>query len=160
MSVTALVVNLVAAAALIVAIIKNPARTKQAIKVALRSLAGMAPMVLIIVVLIGMLMGFVPREFIGKAVGGESGFLGVLISAVFGAVMFIPSLLAFPLAESLLESGAALSSVAAFITSLTMIGMVSLPMEIKELGGKMTLLRNGLGFVFALLIALAMGVIL
>src|SRR6056297_2309976 len=112
MSTTALAVNGVALAALIAALIKNPGKTKQALKIALRSLAGMAPMVLIIIVLIGMLMGFVPREFIGKAVGGESGFLGILYSALFGAVMFIPALLAFPLAESLLESGAALSSVA------------------------------------------------
>jgi len=160
MRVTALVVNGFAAVALIVAFVKDCGKTKKAVKITLRSLAGMAPMVLMIIVLIGVLMGFVPRTFIERAVGGESGFLGILYSVLFGAVMFIPALLAFPLAESLLESGAALSSVAAFITSLTMIGMVSLPVEIKELGGKMTALRNGLGFFFALIIAVLMGVLL
>ena len=48
----------------------------------------------------------------------------------------------------------------AFITTLTMIGVVTLPLEIKELGKKMALLRNGLSFIIAIVIALIMGVIL
>ena len=74
--------------------------------------------------------------------------------------MFIPSLIAFPLAASLLEGGAAVGTVAGFIASLTMIGVVSLPVEVRELGVKMTALRNGLGFLFALAIAVVMGVLL
>jgi hypothetical protein len=41
-----------------------------------------------------------------------------------------------------------------------MVGLVTAPMEIKTLGRKFTLLRNGLGFISALVIAVIMGVIL
>ena len=51
-------------------------------------------------------------------------------------------------------------SVAAFITTLTMVGVVTLPLEIKEMGKKITILRNVFSFVFAIVIALIMGVIL
>ena len=74
--------------------------------------------------------------------------------------MHIPALLSFPLAASLLEEGASVSVVTAFIITLTMIGTITLPIEIKELGRELALLRNGISFVIAILIALVIGVIL
>ena len=53
-----------------------------------------------------------------------------------------------------------MSMLATFITTLTMIGMVTLPLEIKKLGKKFALLRNGLSFIIAIIIALIMGVLL
>jgi uncharacterized membrane protein YraQ (UPF0718 family) len=41
-----------------------------------------------------------------------------------------------------------------------MIGMITLPLEIKVLGKKMALLRNGFSFIAALLIAFIMGMLL
>ncbi|MDY0290564.1 MAG: permease, partial [Sphaerochaeta sp.] len=66
----------------------------------------------------------------------------------------------FPLAGSLLRSGATVMTISAFITTLVMVGVVTAPMEMKILGKNFTLLRNGLGVVAALVIALLMGVIL
>jgi len=43
---------------------------------------------------------------------------------------------------------------------LVMVGAVTAPMEIKELGTKFTLLRNGLGLIAAFAIAGIMGVVL
>ncbi len=83
-----------------------------------------------------------------------------MLVGVVGALMHIPALLSFPLAASLLYNGASISAVAAFITTLTMIGTITLPLEIKELGKKMAILRNGLSFVIAIIIALIMGAIL
>ena len=74
--------------------------------------------------------------------------------------MHIPSLLSFPLAASLLDKGAQVASVAVFITTLTMIGIVTLPLEIKIMGKKFALLRNGISFIMAILIALVMGAVI
>ncbi|NLB50375.1 MAG: permease, partial [Clostridiaceae bacterium] len=46
------------------------------------------------------------------------------------------------------------------LTTLTMVGIVTLPLEKKTFGVKFTVARNGLSFLFALLIALAMGVVM
>jgi uncharacterized membrane protein YraQ (UPF0718 family) len=160
MNAATITVNIIAFAALLWAIIKDWEKTKKALRVAVRSFVGMLPMVLTIIILIGVLLGFVTPRIIQNLLGEESGFLGILTASLVGAVMHIPALIAFPLASSLLEGGAAVGTVAGFIASLTMIGVVTFPVEVRELGVKMTVMRNGFGFLFALAIALLMGVIL
>lgn len=160
MNAATITVNIIAFAALLWAIIKDREKTKQALRVAVRSFVGMLPMVLTIIIFIGVLLGFVTPRIIQNLLGEESGFLGILTAALVGAVMHIPALVSFPLAASLLEGGAAVGTVAGFIASLTMIGVVTFPVELRELGVKMTVMRNGFGFLFALAIALLMGVIL
>ncbi|MFP4655583.1 MAG: permease [Methanohalobium sp.] len=100
-------------------------------------------MTLIIILLVGLLLGFIPPEQISRFVGEQSGLGGVLLVGIAGAVMHIPAILSFPLVASFLESGASVTAVAVFITTLTMIGTVTLPLEIKELGKEIAFLRNG-----------------
>ncbi len=160
MSTTAISINVIAFGSLIFALIKSSKKTKQALTLALKSFFRILPTVLIIIILIGLLLGFVPRSLISKVVGKQAGVLGIVVTAFLGAVLHIPSLISFPFAASLLSSGAAISSVAVFITTLTMIGVVTLPLEIKELGKKMAFLRNGISFVIAIIIGVIMGAIL
>ena len=160
MNAATITVNGIALAALLWALIADRGKTKQVLRVAVRSFVGMLPMVLTIIILIGVLLGFVTPRIIQNLLGEESGFFGILTAALIGAVMHIPSLISFPLAASLLEGGAAVGTVAGFIASLTMIGVVTFPVEVRELGAKMTIMRNGFGFLFAITIALVMGVLL
>lgn len=160
MNTTAIMINVFAFACLFVSFFKNKEKTNQSLKVATKSFFRVLPMVFIIIIFIGLLLGFIPQNQISKIVGEQAGFLGVLVVALFGAILHIPSLISFPLAASLLERGASVTSVAVFITTLTMIGVVTLPMEIKELGKKMAILRNGISFCVAIIIALIIGAIL
>jgi len=141
---TVVIVNSFAFLCLIFALLKDSKRTREALAVALRSFLRILPAIFTIVIFIGLLMGFVPRETISQVVGKEAGLMGMPIVASLGAVLHIPSLISFPLAASLLERGASVTSVAVFVTTLTMIGMVTLPLEMKELGRKAaSLLRKG-----------------
>jgi len=160
MNPTIIIINLCALGCLILAFTKDRAKTKQSVKVAVKSFFRILPTVLIIIIFIGLLLGFVPPSEISKVIGEQSGFSGVLLIALLGAILHIQAFISFPLAGALLKSGAAISAVAAFITTLTMVGMVTLPLEIKELGKKIALLRNGISFIIAIVIALIMGVIL
>jgi uncharacterized membrane protein YraQ (UPF0718 family) len=157
---TVVFINIFAVCCLIVSFFKDSEKTKQSLLVALKSFLRILPTVLIIIFFIGFLLGFVPPSEISKIIGEQSGFGGVLLVALLGALSHIPALISFPLAASLLESGASITAVAVFITTLTMIGIVTLPLEIKELGKKMALLRNGMSFIIATIIALIMGSIL
>ena len=160
MTVTAIIINVIALAGLLMAFFKDQRKTMQSLKMAGKSFMRIVPMVLIIAVAIGLLLGFVSPTQISRLAGEQSGVLGVLLIAAVGALMHIPALISFPLAASLLESGASITVVVAFITTLTMIGTATLPLEIKELGKKMALLRNGISFVIAIIIAIIMGAIL
>jgi len=65
----------------------------------------------------------------------------------------IPGFIAFPTAALLLENGAGYMQIAAFISSLMMVGIVTLPMEFKYFGKKISIVRNILAFLFSFLVA-------
>jgi len=145
---------------LVISIIKSKEKSKRAFKVAGKALIKTAPSLLTVLGIVGLTLGILTPETISKLVGSEAGYLATIMAAVLGAITLIPSLVAFPLAGSLLRSGATIMTISAFITTLVMVGIVTAPMEIETLGKKFTLLRNSLGFLAALIIAGIMGVIL
>ena len=157
---TVITINLIAVTWLIFSLAKSRSKTKKVLIIALKTFLRILPIIIIIVVFIGFLLGFLPPESISKIIGEQTGILGVLVTAVLGSVLFIPALIAFPLAASLLNGGASIMSAAAFITTLTMVGVVTLPLELREMGKKITILRNIFSFVFAVIIALIMGAVL
>lgn len=160
MSWTAVGINSLALLCLAVSLIKSREKTGWALKVAFNALKRLGPSVLAIIAVIGIIVGFVPPRWVASVIGGERGAAGVLIGAALGAVLFIPGLIAFPLARSVLDMGAGVTAIAAFVTTLTMIGFVFLPLEVKELGKRFALVRNGLSFAAALIIAALMGLVL
>jgi len=93
-------------------------------------------------------------------IGSESGWFGVIIASVIGAITLIPGFIAFPLAAALLKSGAGYMQIAAFISTLMMVGVVTMPVEMKFFGKKATLIRNAEAFVFSYIVAFVMGVFL
>lgn len=160
MSPTAIFINSFVLLCLIVSFFMDKVKTKKALKVAVKSFFKMLPLVLMLIIFIGLLLGLVEPERISQFIGEQAGWGGFLLIALTGAIMHIPSLLSFPLAASLLEGGAAITSVAVFITTLTMIGVIMLPLEIQVMGKKFAFLRNGISFIIAILIALIMGAVI
>ena len=160
MNLTVISINAIALICLAISLVKDRTKTVKALRAAMRSGMNLAPTLLGILVLIGLIMGFVSPETIGRVVGEGSGVVGVLTAGLLGSILHIPSLVSFPLGGSLLQSGASVTTVAVFITTLTMVGFVTLPMEIRVLGARFALVRNGLSLLAALLIGLLMGAVL
>jgi len=94
---TAVIINIIALGAFAVAFSRNRQKALKSIKVALKMFLGIMPMLIIIILLIGLLFGFVSEEGLKQFVGEQSGPLGVLLVTITGAVLHIPALLAFPL---------------------------------------------------------------
>jgi len=84
----------------------------------------------------------------------------VLIAAILGSITLIPAFIAFPLAAALLHNGAGYMQIAAFISTLMMVGIVTLPTEISFFGKKAAIVRNLSALVFSLIVALVIGVVL
>ena len=160
MNLTPVFINIFAIGCLFLSFVKDKQKTKQGIKIAVKTFIKIIPTILLIVILVGLLLGFVPNAVISKFMGDKSGIGGTMVAALFGAIIYIPSIVAFPLAASFLKAGASITAVATFITTLTMIGIVTLPLEIKELGKKIAFLRNGISILLAILIGLIIGSIL
>ncbi len=160
MSPTAIAINSFVGICLILSLFKDKEKTKAAVFIAWNALKRLAPSVLAVIAVIGLIVGFIPPKWIASSIGSESGIVGVVVAALLGSVLFIPAIIAFPLARSLLDLGAGVMAMAAFITTLTMIGFVFLPVEIKEMGKRFAFLRNGLSMAVAVIIAVIMGVVL
>lgn len=77
-----------------------------------------------------------------------------------GSITLIPGFVAFPLAAALLKSGAGYMQIAAFVSTLMMVGIVTMPVEINYFGKKAAIIRNVGAFGFSLIVALVMGVVL
>lgn len=107
--------------------------------------------------MIGIALALLNPEIVSKIIGKQSGWLGVLLAAVVGSITLIPGFVAFPMAAMVLKNGAGLMQIAAFVSTLMMVGVVTLPVEIKYFGKKLAMYRNGIAFVFSFLVAYVIG---
>lgn len=139
---------------------KDKTKTKKALKKAWKAFENILPEFLVVILLVGFIIAAINPETISKIIGADSGFMGVILASIVGAVTLIPGFVAFPMAALLLEGGAGYMQIGAFVSSLMMVGVVTLPVEIKYFGKKITFARNTLAFLFSFVVAIVMGVVL
>lgn len=144
---------------LVFSAIRDRQKTKRALLKAWKAFENILPQFLGIIVLAGILLSLLNPQLISKIIGRKSGWAGVIGAALVGSVTLIPGFIAFPLAALLLQNGAGASQIGAFISSLMMVGVVTLPVEIRFLGRKVALFRNLLALAFSFLVALVIGVV-
>ena len=123
-------------------------------------LLKLLPSFLSIIILVSVFLGLIPQETLIAYLGKESGMLGMAIAALLGSIALIPSFISYPLGAMLLRNGVSYAVIAVFITTLMMVGVLTLPIEIKYFGVKVSLLRNLLSLLGALLIGVIIGVLL
>ncbi|MEJ6950692.1 permease [Natronospora cellulosivora (SeqCode)] len=160
MSITILIFAVITLVSLIVSLVKDKKKTFDSMKGAKSMMGNLLSELIAILLLIGLVLTFIPTETISRFMGESNTLLSTIGSALVGTVTLIPAFVAFPLAGSLVDQGASLIPIAGFITTLTMVGFVTFPLERREFGLKFAISRNALSFVFAILIAMIMGVLL
>jgi uncharacterized membrane protein YraQ (UPF0718 family) len=128
-----IIINVFALGCLVAALLKDRTKTKESLIISVKLFVRILPAIIAIVILIGLLLGFVSQSQISKIMGEHSRLGGILLAAIMGAILHIPAIISFPLAASFLKSGASVATVAAFITTLTMVGVVTLPLEMKDI---------------------------
>jgi len=144
----------------IASIIKDKKKTFNSIKMSSGMMKNMVGEIIGILFLIGLLLTFIPPETIKQYLGQSNVVMSTFVSAFVGSITLIPAFVAFPLVCSLVNAGASIIPIVAFLTTLTMVGFVTFPLERREFGLKFALVRNILSFCFAIIIALLMGVII
>jgi uncharacterized membrane protein YraQ (UPF0718 family) len=142
---------------LLLSLLKDRKKTKAALFKAWKAFENILPQFLAILFIAGILLAFLTPDTISRFIGRESGWWGVVGAALVGSVTLIPGFLAFPMAALLLQNGAGAMQIGAFVSTLMMVGVITLPVEIKYLGKKVALLRNLLAFGFSFLVALVIG---
>jgi len=117
-------------------------------KTGLKMTGEILPLLLFAFVVAGMVQVLIPSELISKWVGTESGFKGILIGTVTGAIAPGGPYVSLPIAAALLKSGAGIGTLVAFLTGWSLWAVSRLPMEIGILGWKITFIRLASTFIF------------
>lgn len=142
---------------LIISYSKDKTKTKIALLKSWKSFINILPQMLGIITSVGLIIAFLNPQVISRIIGSSSGYLGVTLAAVIGSITLIPGFIAFPTAAILLENGAVYMQIGAFISSLMMVGLLTIPVEITFFGKKTTFLRNSLAFLFSFIVAIIIG---
>lgn len=138
-----------------VSLIFDRKKTHTAFKIAFRLFINILPSFLTVLIFVAILLALLPKEVLANLLGERSGIIGFVVAALLGSISLIPGIVAYPLSSVLLKNGASYPVIAVFITTLMMVGVVTLPLEQKFFGLKISLVRNFLGFIGAVLIGLA-----
>lgn len=150
---------IVTAVALVASVVASRTKTWAALKLAATRFAKILPAFLTMLVLFSVGMTLLPREVITRLLGAESGWVGVAIAAAAGSVTLMPGFIAFPLCGALLEQGVRYMVLAAFSTALMTVGVLTYPLERQYFGRNVTLVRNAVSLLIALIVAVVMGLV-
>ncbi|AMJ41076.1 permease [Anaerotignum propionicum] len=140
--------------ALVISFVKDKKKSMLALKKAWKSFENILPQVLSLLVIVGILLAVVNTDVISQLIGENSGWFGVVLAGSVGAITLIPPYVAFPTAALLVDAGAGYMQIGAFISTLMMVGLVTIPVEMKFFGKKLTLLRNLFAFIFSFFVAI------
>jgi uncharacterized membrane protein YraQ (UPF0718 family) len=113
-----------------------------------------------ILIVVSLALYLIPGSAISHYLGAGSGTVGFAIAALVGSITLIPAFISYPIAAGLISQGASYAVVATFLTTLLMVGVLTLPIEIRYLGKRVAIMRNALNFVTAIIIGLLVGLIL
>ncbi|MCK4258878.1 MAG: hypothetical protein KAX49_07860 [Halanaerobiales bacterium] len=150
---------LVTVLALVFSLYKDRGKTLESIKKAKGMMGGMISDIVGVLLLIGLILALIPEEVIRSLLGEGKIISSTIGAAIVGTITIIPAFVAFPLVGSLKDSGANIIALTAFLTTLTMVGFITFPLEMKTFGKKFALRRNLISFVSAIFIALCLGVL-
>jgi uncharacterized membrane protein YraQ (UPF0718 family) len=135
---------------LTVSYLKDKRKTKMALFRAWKPFSGLLPEVFSVMMFAGIILAILSPDTISKLIGSESGFSGIILSLTAGSIALIPGFVAFPLGAALLDAGAGYAQIAAFVSSLMAVGVVTLPLEIKYFSKRTAILRNASSLVISL----------
>jgi len=145
---------------LILSLAADRQKTYEGCKRGIKMFLNLLPPLLVVLALVSIFLYLTPEKTLSAFLGAKSGFIGVVLAALAGSVALIPGFIAYPLAAIFIHRGVPQATVAVFITTLMMVGIMTLPIEIEYFGKKAAVMRNILSFLGAFIIGILMGIFL
>ena len=144
--------------ALAISLAANRRKTIQALKISGKRFVNILPAFVIMLILVSIVLFLVPDEVILNYLGSDNKFVGVLLASLIGSITLMPGFIAFPLCGILLTKGVLYMVLSAFTTTLMMVGVLTYPVEKEYFGPRVTIMRNAISFLIAIVIAVITGI--
>ena len=117
------------------------------------SFVAVMPLLLGVIGLVGLFQMLVTPQMLASLFRGQP-LADTLIGTLSGAISSGNPIVSYLIGGELLQQGISLYAVTAFLLSWVTLGLIHLPAEVEVFGGRFTLYRNILAFLFTVLIAL------
>jgi uncharacterized membrane protein YraQ (UPF0718 family) len=152
---TIVVLWIVAGVGLLVSLAINRRKTRAAVIRGARMFGAILPSLAGMLAVASVVLAAVSPATLQRLLAG-SGPVPFLAALGVGSIALVPGFIAYPLAGVLRQNGASISVLAAFLTSLMMVGVVTLPVEARYFGWRASLIRNGLAACGSAVVAAGM----
>ena len=116
MLIPTIIMGVLAAILLFVGYYKGQGQHLLGMRAALNMTVEILPLLVFAFIVAGMIRVLLPREFLSKWVGAESGMRGILIGTLAGAFSPGGPYVSLPIVAALLRSGASVGTMVAFLT--------------------------------------------
>src|SRR5690606_13198723 len=110
---------------LILSFFKDKKKTHMALKKGWKAFDNILAQFLVVILFVGVMLALLDPQTISKLIGKDSGWKGVILASLVGSITLIPGFVAFPTAALILRAGAGYMQIAAFISTLMMVGVVT-----------------------------------
>jgi len=119
------------------------------------TLVGVTPLLLAAFLIAGLTQVLISRALVERWLGSNAGWRGILVACLAGALIPGGPYVYYPIAGSLLGSGAGVGVLVAFVTAKNLWSVTRLPYEFALLGPQLTMLRYALTFIVPPLLGFA-----
>jgi uncharacterized membrane protein YraQ (UPF0718 family) len=133
-------------------------KTMSGIKKGILLFLKVLPTLLSVIIIISLVLFLTPDDLLMNYLGYKACISGYIFAALIGSISLMPGFIAYPLAGILVKNGVSYPVIAVFITTLMLVGVLTIPLERKYFGLKVTLVRNALNFIGALIVGGWIGV--
>jgi len=136
--------------ALLCSFMADRSKTYKALRITIKRFGHILPAFVGMLVLVSIILTLIPNRLIVQFLGRSNMLTGTLIASFFGSITLMPGFIAYPLCG--------ITVISAFTTTLMMVGFVTFPIEKKYFGTRVTIVRNLLSFLIALVVAVMTGI--
>jgi len=149
-----IIMGVIAVALVIIAYVKGNNLHIEGLKAGGNILLDVLPMLIFAFIIAGTLPLLIPSDVISNWLGADSGIRGVFIGTAVGGFMPGGPFTAMPIAAGLLQAGASIGTMVAFMTGWSLWAITRMPIEIGLMGWKFTAIRLACTFLFPIIAGL------
>jgi uncharacterized membrane protein YraQ (UPF0718 family) len=134
-------VSLAAALVILAAVKGGPALVQEGLRASGRGALPLVPLLAVVFLLAGFVEVLLPRDTVAAWLSDAAGVRGLLIAWVAGLLTPGGGPVGLPLAAALQRAGAGAGVLVTYVTSMSLLSFVRLPLEIGIYGARLTGLR-------------------
>ena len=106
------------------------------------------PLLIAAFLIAGLIQALVSQAVVERWLGTEAGWRGILLACLAGALIPGGPYVYYPIAAALLQAGASMGVLVAFVTAKNLWSVTRLPLEFALLGPQLTLVRLVVTLIF------------